>query len=486
MIDFAKYVSKIAAALVLLVAICAATEPSDIDDAGLFFKGLKSRYPHYFSFETKQGRVEITEQDPVGGYLIERFAAKTGSGRICWFGGHSPGGSRQSYASTLFYQGSSILENKPVENDLIEIELDRRFEGNELRPDSFWRALSFELNNARQAKRFLDVLSELANGSITGADCIQKNLKLEHDSCIMAQEFQENIWLPFCREHGIEVRQKNWFFPKGTTFEQHQELIKATEHGRAYLSNYEELGRSMNRFKGAVGDEPPVIRAPAPVHAAPESGMGLVFFKGLKSRFSHQFRIQTKQGWVEITADDAIGKYLIDSFRTETGAGRICWFGGHPPGNRATDCRFYQQDDVFRNRPVRNEVIEIRLNEALEDAKYPFERFWRSLSIELIHARHGKRLMDNFRWLGEGKITRDDFIQESLRVHYDSCIIAQDFRATVFLPFCRNHGIAVSQTEWSFPIGTSFAQYMEQFSATEHGRKVLDDYKAILKDRYGK
>lgn len=200
------------------------------------FKRLSLKFPHQFSIERKNGdEFNITKEDEIGKYLISIFSSKTKSGWIYWGGRHPLKGYEFHDGQCAFYK---MLNLEPPREEGIEILLSKRLEANDCENERFWAALIFEICNALQGDEFIKCMEAFKRKEIDQKELSERMMKIEFASGINAQKFQREIWRPFCLKNSLNVRNKNWFFSDGTTYEQWKSKLLETKQGRRYLEVY--------------------------------------------------------------------------------------------------------------------------------------------------------------------------------------------------------------------------------------------------------
>lgn len=196
------------------------------------FRLLQGKYAKFFSLTSRDGgKIKITESDPIGKYLINKFSTKSPTGWVCCWGRDlvvKPSGERISYSfgQTYFHR----------DDDCSEVLISKKVEGDDFPTEIFWRTLIFEICNASGRGQELELLQrKLKNSEISKEIYAKHVIELEYKSACEAQEFQEKIWWNFCQSNQVKCGTIPWFFKPGTTCDKWIEELAKSEAGREYI-----------------------------------------------------------------------------------------------------------------------------------------------------------------------------------------------------------------------------------------------------------
>ena len=226
--------------LLLLMSFCVHLNADTTSDkyGKEVFDRLRAKYPQHFSLKSSiGGNVAISENDPIGKYVISKFALRSRAGWLCWWGRQPviPENVDKSYRQAI--NGQITFHKK---EECVEILLSKNVEEKDFPKEEFWRVLIYELCNASNQGFDLSNTKNLLNGGdLNKMQYADLMVRIEYRSAAQAQDFQNKIWRDFCKSHLIDFAKEPWFYQEGTTEDQWFQAMKKSDIGKKYRSVYE-------------------------------------------------------------------------------------------------------------------------------------------------------------------------------------------------------------------------------------------------------
>lgn len=195
------------------------------------FNRIAKHYPQHFSLRDIHGNVvRIDSVGPLGSHLIKMFSTPTEIGWIQWWG-RKPVGANKEITSMCHIRkgggsgGAEILFHKRVSEAGFPSE-------------DFWRCLVLETYNAAAAGEFGEIQDLAKTNKLTQNQIAERMVRTEFESVTKAQQFQNQIWIPFCIKNNILVSSETWFFDGECTYLEWRSKIEKSKKGRSYLQSY--------------------------------------------------------------------------------------------------------------------------------------------------------------------------------------------------------------------------------------------------------
>lgn len=195
------------------------------------FNRIAKHYPQHFSLKDVNGNVvRIGSAGPLGSHLVKMFSTPTEIGWIQWWG-RKPVGANKEITSMCHIR-------KNGKSSGAEILFHERVSENGFPSEDFWRCLVLETYNATAAREFGEIQDLKKAKKLTPNQIAEGMVRTEFESITKAQQFQNEIWIPFCIKNNILVSSETWFFDGKCTYLEWRSKLEKSKKGRSYLQSY--------------------------------------------------------------------------------------------------------------------------------------------------------------------------------------------------------------------------------------------------------
>jgi TPR repeat protein len=165
-----------------------------------------------------------------------------------------------------------------------------------------------------------------------------------------------------------------------------------------------------------------------------------------------------------VQKDNSIWKWLETAFDFGGGNYKIVWSNDHTVSSFPTG----SESSSF---PDSDHVVTVKVDGTFKEGPSigqprPAEDMLVNLVFELNNAKHVPEKLRIIRLVETGGISRDDFIRESFRQEFLAAGETEDFFNAIWVPFCKEKGLAVNPHLWGVPVENTFQERLAKYPPT--------------------